>query len=251
MNILAIDSSSDTLSLALSAKKGIFQSEIYAGARHSELLMVLIDKLFEKAGLKPIDLDLAACMKGPGSFTGLRIGYAAVKGLSLALGIPAAAIPTLDCIASSNCSWPGIVLPVLDAKKNCFYAAFYRQGKRLKDYVDTEADTLFTMFCKLRDGSDEALLVTGNGAKLLDRETNALGGNIFIDPLYGKGRALEMIHFLKMPKTGKTIDNPEMLPFLEETGILIDGNRDNSAGPLYIRKSDAELNLIIKSKMEK
>ena len=236
MNILAIDTSCDVLSLALhhgsgfSSPMGTQCIDIEAGSRHSELLMEWIDRLFSSAGMKPQDLELVACMKGPGSFTGLRIGFAAAKGLSLALGIPLAAIPTLDCMAYGLSIWPGLVLSVIDAKKNCFFAALYRGGERLSDYLDTGSGTLFLTIESYKLNPAEAAAITGPGAPLFfsqleaQDETLSLRNNIFLDPLFSKGRALELLQFLKKK-------------YIFNTYIEVD------TGPLYIRKSDAELNL--------
>jgi tRNA threonylcarbamoyladenosine biosynthesis protein TsaB len=198
--------------------------EVEAGARHSEFLMVWIDRLFESAGIAPKDLGLTICMKGPGSFTGLRIGYATAKGLSLALGIPFAAIPTLDCIAAGSSIWPGLVLPVLDAKKNCFFACLYRNGKPLTEYMDADPITLLSAL-KPHVSSDEKVLVTGAGAQLfMSRLENSGSPDYFLlDPHFLRGRA------------------PELLQFAEKIiNIKFEGLY---SGPLYIRKSDAELNL--------
>ena len=237
MNILAIDTSQHTLSIALSSPNGVFHTEMHAGQRHSELLMDWIDKLFTSSALKPNDLELVACMKGPGSFTGLRIAYAAAKGLSLSLGIPYAAVPTLDCIALPNSIWPGNVLAVLDAKKNCFFASFYNRGQRLTEYMDTDAQTIIDVFAKsvshwtLADQTLKKipLLVTGSGATLFISKINDIKfkEKIVIDPFFNKGRSLEMLQLL---------NNDDNIKYIE----------DEVSAPLYLRKSDAELN--IKSK---
>ena len=85
MNILAIDSAWDVLSAALAIGDETFFIEIDAGLRHSELLMECADTLCKTAGISPTDLKMVACMKGPGSFTGLRIGYSIAKGIAMAL----------------------------------------------------------------------------------------------------------------------------------------------------------------------
>ena len=226
MNILAIDTSQDVLSLALSSPGGIFQTEIHAGTRHSELLMEWVDRLICSAGLKPEDLELAACMKGPGAFTGLRIGYAAAKGLSFALGIPFAAVPTLDCMALPHSVWPGIVLAVMDAKKNCFFTAFYRGRERLSEYMDADINTIQSVYGNLKTPKDVPLLLTGSGAELfISRNTKGpLFPSVILDPFYFRGRSMEMLQLLK---------DDDMIKYIE----------GESSAPLYLRKSDAELSL--------
>ena len=139
MNLLAVDTAASTLSVALAAGEDTWLFEAAAGLRHSELLIDSIDMLTRKAGLKPEDLNGVACMGGPGSFTGLRIGFSLAKGLALSLGIPFAAIPTLDCMALPFSAWPGMVVPVIDAKNNSFFCALYRGNERISPYMDAEA----------------------------------------------------------------------------------------------------------------
>src|SRR5256886_13281038 len=93
---------------------------------HSERLMVAVDRLLGDASLTPRDLDGLAVTVAPASFTGLRVGISAVKGLALALGIPIAAVPTLDAMAASLPFAALPVCPVLDARKGEVYASLYR-----------------------------------------------------------------------------------------------------------------------------
>ena len=223
MNILAIDSSDQVLSVALEAESGIWHSEIDAGHRHSEFLMEAVNWLCCSAGLKALDLNMVACMKGPGSFTGLRIGFSAAKGLAMALGIPLVAVPTLDCLAYTFSHWPGIVLPVIDAKKGCFFCSFYRGGKRISDDMDASPEIITNEIIKTRFFDEEPIIITGSGAELLYsgllKQLNP--ESLKIDLFFRKGRAKEL---LKMIKSG-------MINFVSSV---------NSA-PVYLRKSDAEL----------
>ena len=157
MNILAFDTAAEIFSAGLLLnnqepinKEERYYLEIIKGEKHSELIMGAADTLLNMAGISKNQLEAVACMKGPGSFTGLRIGFAAAKGLALALGIPILTIPTLDCMAFSCSFWPGIVLPVMDAKKNCLFTALYRCGKRISDYLDTGMEELIKT---IRDAS--------------------------------------------------------------------------------------------------
>jgi tRNA threonylcarbamoyladenosine biosynthesis protein TsaB len=230
---------SAVLSAALSAGERIWYFEADAGLRHSELLMELVDTLFGKAGMDRGDLDAVACMKGPGSFTGLRIGFAAAKGIALALGIPLVTAPTLDCMAASLSVWPGIVLPAIDAKKNSFFAALYAGGLRLCPDVDAEAPAIAGLVNQTasqvaREGPSFPLILTGPDADLLasrleslfDRDPGAAPRatpEIRIDPLCRRGRAGELLKLAK------------------DTFLLNNGISDVFSGPEYIRPSDAEL----------
>lgn len=108
-------------------------------ATHSERLMPAVDRLLADAGWTVRDLTALAVAVGPGSFTGLRIGLATVKGLALALSLPVAAVPTLDAMAAALPFAALPVCPVIDARKGEVYTCFYRwdgyQMRREWDYL--------------------------------------------------------------------------------------------------------------------
>jgi tRNA threonylcarbamoyladenosine biosynthesis protein TsaB len=222
VNILALDTAAEVLSVALSTEDGVWYCEADGGLRHGELLMAVTDRLLDGAGIGSADLNLAACMQGPGSFTGLRIAFAAAKGLALALGIPMVAVPTLDCMAAPWDSWPGIVLPAMDAKKGRFYAALYRGGLRLGDYLDAAPEELAAALKAARTAGDGPAPLTGPAASLV------------MEKLPGPAEAL-------IDPRGKRGMARELLDTVIKHGILATGEEFYS-GPLYLRKSDAELN---------
>jgi tRNA threonylcarbamoyladenosine biosynthesis protein TsaB len=176
------------------------------------------------AGLGPVDIELAACMRGPGSFTGLRIGFATVKGIALALGIPMVSAPTLDCMAAPLSFWPGIVLPVIDAKQHRYFTALYREGKRVSDYLDAGMDDIIRRLEGAGGTGPGAILLTGPDAPLLLSELGSrLGeGIVRLDPAHSGGKAREL------------------LDISSKYSILDEGEAVRT-GPLYLRKSDAEL----------
>ena len=134
MTILAIDTSTDYLSLAvMRGEKVIARFHRKSRMRHSSLLLPMIDRLLKKAQIKLNAIDYFCISIGPGSFTGLRIGVATIKGFSYALGKPIVAVPTLDAIAMNARASSGIICPILDARKSKVYACLYRSdGKNIK-----------------------------------------------------------------------------------------------------------------------
>jgi tRNA threonylcarbamoyladenosine biosynthesis protein TsaB len=222
MNILALDTAAEVLSVALSTEAGVWYFEADSGLRHGDMLMDAADRLLSDAGIEGADLDLAACMQGPGSFTGLRVAFAAAKGLSLSLGIPMVTVPTLDCMAAPWDSWPGIVLPVLDARKDRFYAALYRRGRRLTGHLDAAPGELAAALKTAGAAGDGPILLTGPAAHLA-LEKLSKPAEFFVDPGARRGKARELLDTIK------------------KNGILATGEEFYS-GPLYLRKSDAELN---------
>ena len=140
MKLLAIDTSTDRLSLAVTdGDKVIGRFHRPAKRSHSRLLIPSIDKLLKKAKLKLKDIDGFVVSIGPGSFTGLRIGVTTVKGLAYSLRKPIVTVPTLNAIAHNIKNFRGIICPVLDARKNKVYACIYRSDgntiKRISKYL--------------------------------------------------------------------------------------------------------------------
>jgi len=129
MLLLAIDTAGPACAAALASDcagtpKIIARAEEVIGRGHAERLMPMIEAMLSEAGLGFDDLDRIAVTTGPGSFTGIRVGVAAARGLALALGIPAVGIGSLDALASPILTTrrDGTVVAVLDAKRGEGYA---------------------------------------------------------------------------------------------------------------------------------
>ena len=97
---------------------------------HAEKLHLFIEEALNKAGIKPGDLDAVAVSKGPGSYTGLRIGVSAAKGLCYSLDIPLISIGTLTSMAHSLEIDEGYIIPLLDARRMEVYAAVFNQDQQ-------------------------------------------------------------------------------------------------------------------------
>jgi tRNA threonylcarbamoyladenosine biosynthesis protein TsaB len=128
MLILAIDTTTSVCSVALANdEKLLAEISTDLDRTHSQRLLPMVETLFAETGRKPEDLDLLAVTRGPGSFTGLRIGIATIKGMGLALDLPVVGVSTLQVLVHNFGS--GLVCPVLNARLNQVYAALYRSGK--------------------------------------------------------------------------------------------------------------------------
>lgn len=126
MLILAIDSATPVAGVALLNENGLIREEFVNYKKtHSETLMPMVDEVLSKCDCQMADISALAVTVGPGSFTGLRIGLAAVKGLSLASGKPVVSVSTLDVLAHNICWSAALVCPLLDARKQEVYTAFY------------------------------------------------------------------------------------------------------------------------------
>jgi tRNA threonylcarbamoyladenosine biosynthesis protein TsaB len=161
VKVLAIDASTDVLSVALMTESGWSESSLDMGMRHAESLMALAESCLASARVARSELGLIACARGPGSFTGLRIGMAASKGIASGLALPWISVPTLDALAWGYDCVGAAVAPVIDGKKGRVYTAIYLGGKRLSDWLDIPLAKL----AQLLDTYPEALL-TGPDAEL-------------------------------------------------------------------------------------
>lgn len=125
MKLLAFDTSTELCSAALYLDGAWLVREEMAGNRHSELLLPMIGALLAEAGLALTDLTGLAYGKGPGSFTGLRIGCGVAQGLALGADIPVAGVVTLEAMAHSTGA--AQVMACIDARMHEIYAAAYRR----------------------------------------------------------------------------------------------------------------------------
>jgi len=126
MIILAIDTSTKYISLAIAEKAKIIASfNRNLEQRHCARLIPEIDRLLKKAKLKLKDIGFIAFSIGPGAFTGLRIGAATVKGLALATKIKITTVPTLDALAYNIKEDARLIAPIIDAKRGNVYASIY------------------------------------------------------------------------------------------------------------------------------
>jgi tRNA threonylcarbamoyladenosine biosynthesis protein TsaB len=127
MRILALDTSTEYLSLALMLDGKTLSEDLHAGQTHSQLILPLIGEMLSKAGLQLRELDGIAFGAGPGSFTGLRIGCGVAQGLAFGASLPVAGISTLLALAHS--SKADKVIACLDARMGeVYHAAYVKSG---------------------------------------------------------------------------------------------------------------------------
>ncbi len=145
MKILGIDTSGLVGAVAIAdGDMLVSQFQIQYKTTHSEILMPMLDDVCKKIHLDLKSIDAIAVAKGPGSFTGLRIGSATAKGLALALDKPIIPIPTVDGIAYNLYGVEKIICPMMDARRNQVYTGLYTfvpntpEGKSLERTFDMQ-----------------------------------------------------------------------------------------------------------------
>lgn len=125
--ILNIETTTTNCSVSLS-KEGetlVLKEDYNSSYSHAETLHVFIADVLKEAGVTKTELEAVAVSKGPGSYTGLRIGVSAAKGLCFALDIPLISISTLEALAQQVAAESGVVIPMLDARRMEVYSAVF------------------------------------------------------------------------------------------------------------------------------
>ena len=166
MRVLAVDTSTMAGGVALlEDARVVGESLLDVRTTHSERLMVAVDRALTDARWAPETLDGFAVAVGPGSFTGLRIGLATVKGLAFALGRPIAAVPTLDAMAAGHAWASRPVCATLIARKDEVFACLYRWDG---EAMQREWDYLALSPAALAARLTEPVIGVGDGAALVD-----------------------------------------------------------------------------------
>ncbi len=128
MNILAVDTATQSCSVAVAADGvGLAETTFVSKQTHSKHVMGMIEALLGLSGFDLTDMNAFAVTSGPGSFTGLRIGIAMVKGFAAALDKPLIGISSLEILAHQAGPFEGVICPMLDARQKEVYYSAYRQ----------------------------------------------------------------------------------------------------------------------------
>ncbi|MBR2354419.1 MAG: tRNA (adenosine(37)-N6)-threonylcarbamoyltransferase complex dimerization subunit type 1 TsaB [Clostridia bacterium] len=127
MKILSLDSSATVATVALCEDEALLaEFTLNNGNTHSETLLPMVEALLATYGILVDDIDLFACTSGPGSFTGVRIGAATIKGLAFGREIPCVGVSTLEAIAENLSTLKGLICPVMNARRAQVYTALFR-----------------------------------------------------------------------------------------------------------------------------
>lgn len=218
MNILSMDSSAKSASSAY-LKDGMLAGQFYinSGLTHSTTLMPMTENLLNIAGLSLDDVDFFAVSCGPGSFTGLRIGIAAVKGMALAENKPCVAVSTLEAIAYGFVKTDRLICSLIDARCKRFFCAFFRctadgDVKRLTDDKALSYEEISDII--KRDYSDEKVIFAGDGAEAAYSLMKDITDNIDVAPLHicfqqSVGVAMAAEKYIKL---GKAVSSQQLVP---------------------------------------
>ena len=165
MIILAFDSTAKAASVAVcDGEKLLANYNIDNGLTQSELLLPMAENMLASLKLTFDDVELLACSVGPGSFTGVRIGVALVKGIAFGKNIPCVSVSTLDELAENLRGLDGIIVPCMDARRNQVYTATYR-GKDggLEKLTEDRAIAISELADELKEYGDTPIYLSGDG----------------------------------------------------------------------------------------
>ncbi len=164
MKILAFDTSATIASVALCEDtKLLAEYTVNNGNTHSETLLPMIEALLAQFSLSVSDIDLFAVSSGPGSFTGVRIGAATLKGLAFASDKPCVGVSTLHAIAENLSVCKGLICPVMNARRSQVYTALFRSdGKVLERLMPDSAISIAELDEKLA-AFGEPVYFSGDG----------------------------------------------------------------------------------------
>ncbi len=178
--VLGIESSAISAGCAL-VEGGKIVAEQFLNTRHthSETLLPMVSGMLKNAGVALSDVERIAVTAGPGSFTGLRIGIATVKGLCMGAGKPCVGVSTLEAIAYNFVGVDGIICACMDARcKQVYNALFRSEGGTVERICDDRAVTLEELANEL-SRIDGRIILAGDGAEITDAFT---GGRYSLAP---------------------------------------------------------------------
>lgn len=233
MIVLAVDSSGLTASAAIVTEdKVLAEYTVDYKKTHSQTLLPMIDTIVKMLGLNLKELDAAAVTKGPGSFTGLRIGASTIKGLALALNKPVIGVPTVDAIAYNLYGAGSIICPMMDAKRNEVYTGLYTFEEGRFIVLKQQTASAVAEIVDIINHQEKEVIFLGDGADAY------------------KGMLSELIkvpHSYAPPHLSRQRAGAVGTLAIQ---YLIDGKAEEAAGfkPEYLRLSQAERELIEKKK---
>ena len=226
MRILGIDSSGLVASVAVT-DDDVLLGEFTTDYKktHSTTLMPMLDELIKMLGIDIKTIDAIATAAGPGSFTGLRIGAATVKGLAYALKVPVIAVPTVDAIAYNLYGSKRLICPLMDARRQQAYSGLYRFDETNEFVVkkEQEPEAIKDIIDRINI-ADEPVTFLGDGVPVFKDyiEKNATVDYDFAPAFCSRQRAGAVASL------GKTYFDREFYTSAEEFR------------PVYLRKSQAE-----------
>lgn len=225
MKILALDTSGMNCSASIiDEEKVICDFNISTGTTHSQTLLPMIDAMLKYSEISLEDIDVFACSIGPGSFTGLRIGIATIKGFALAQNKPVIGVPSLVGLAYNISNFDGIICSILDARNDNVYAALFKYSDNkpvmIENYI---TDTIDSLIKNLKEKNEKIIFVGDGSVVFKEKLIENLNENANFAPLHLNNQLSTSIAKAALEKA--------LLEQFETFDTLM---------PMYLKKSQAE-----------
>ena len=215
MKILAVDTSATAASVAVAEEnKLIGEFSINTALTHSQTLMPMVDELLKNTGLSVNDIDAVAVNAGPGSFTGVRIGVAAVKGIAFPKNLPCVSVSTLESMAYNLLGYDCVVCSVMDARCSQVYNALFKvNGYTVTRMTDDRALSLTDLKLELQNIREKIVLV-GDGAVLCSKFLDSELENVMLAPFNNRIQTASSVAYAAFEKinNGETLTADELMP---------------------------------------
>ncbi|OEG00257.1 tRNA (adenosine(37)-N6)-threonylcarbamoyltransferase complex dimerization subunit type 1 TsaB [Vulcanibacillus modesticaldus] len=236
MNILAIDTSTDVMGVSLLDENRVL-AEVTTNLKknHSIRLMPTIEQLFEEVKWEPKAIDLIAVAKGPGSYTGVRIGITTAKTMAWALKIPLIGVSTLEAMAYPHQNFTGLISPIIDARRGRVYTGLYKKVENKWTNVESDQITPLSKWLNLLQQTQEAVLFVGDDVELHHE-------NIY----------QELGDMVSFSSSAFNIPRPSVIGLIAKERYL-NGKRDDiyDFSPSYLQLAEAEAKWLEKQKINK
>lgn len=235
MKILAVDTSAKVTSVAIVDENGILSEfNSHTNLTHSQALMPMINSALSCSKISLNDIDCFACAVGPGSFTGLRIGIAAIKGLAYGQNKPCVGISTLDGLSYNLKGFDGIICAVMDARCKQVYTSIHEFCGEEMTVLHEDNAIKIDELEKILENYKKNIFLVGDGADLCYNILGQKLDNVFLSSNLLKFQKASSIGFLALAKL--------------ESG---QSSQPSDLMPVYLRLPQAQRELIKKQEGEK
>lgn len=215
MTILAMDTSAKAASVCLASEEKIIgEFFINTSLTHSQTLVPMIEQLCEKSEVPIKAIEAVAINVGPGSFTGVRIGVAAAKGIAFQHNLPCVSVSTLESMAYNMLGSDCVVCALMDARCSQVYNAMFRvKGESVERLCDDRAISLTDLKLDLHNYSEKVVFV-GDGAQIAFKSLENPPQNVFLAPIniISQNAVSVACAAFKQINNGNTLTPAELMP---------------------------------------
>ena len=216
MKILAIDSSAQVASVAVLTETTVLaEYSVDYKKTHSQTLLPMIDEVLRMTETAKEDIDAIAVAAGPGSFTGLRIGAATVKGLAMVWNVPVIPVSTVAGLACNLAGTDGLVCPLMDARRRQVYTGVYGfEGSTVVEYVNDACMTIEPLIAKINELGRKVTFVGDALTVFKEKLESSVTVPFSFAPIHLAKQSAASVGWLglKFLAEGKTVTAEEFVP---------------------------------------